>query len=133
MDLGKIPGLNSLAQMVTRRTSVFTPLLALNLIVLVFSVLVYWKADNLWVFVPWLALLVYSIYRHEVFAQKMPHMLSTESVQKFGMQLGATGDKNNIQSEEIIDISPSTTDTAPETTQATTQGRLNDTKGRKKK
>lgn len=97
------PFIKAVGGIVTTRTSIFTPLLTLNTIVIGFSGLVYWKSNNLWVFTPAMILLTYSIYRHECYARQMPHMLSTEKIQRYGMDLHNMGNSRSIQTETTID------------------------------
>jgi hypothetical protein len=94
--------INALGGIVTKRTSIFTPLLTLNTIVISFSCIIYWKSNTLWIFIPALILLAYSIYRHERYAKEMPHMLSTETIQRLGMNL-RMGNNRTQRTEESID------------------------------
>jgi hypothetical protein len=94
--------MKALGGIITTRTSIFTPLITFNTIIIGFSVLIYYKNSNLWVFAPSVLLLLYSIYRHERFAQEMPHMLSTETIQKIGMNL-KMGNNKAVKSEASID------------------------------
>lgn len=98
-----------IGDMVLKRGSVFNPLLKLNGTVIAGSYLVYLKANTLWVFVPCLVVLTYSLYRHEFFALKMPHMLASENVQKLGMQIaaGPMGQKGEEKEEREIELLPS--------------------------
>jgi hypothetical protein len=106
MDTGN--PVKTIAQMITRRASAFTPILVLNATVLIISATVYFRANTLWVFTPSLLLLAYTTYSHEYFARKKPHMLSTEKVQQLGMQIeaGPMGEKNDELPENIVDVMP---------------------------
>lgn len=95
-------------QLMNRRSSAFHNIVILNIVVFGFSYLIYDKANTLWVFTPALLVLGYTVYSHEFFARKQPHLLSNwKSVQELGIHLGAMGEKGDILPEQTIDTLPS--------------------------
>ncbi len=82
-----------------------TPLLILNVVILAFSALIYWQSRNLFVFVPWLLVLTYSLWRHEQWAQKSPHLLAPEQIALKGLELYGTSEKR-IEPQNVIDMDP---------------------------
>jgi len=98
--------IKALGGAVTKQTSAYTPLLVLNFLVITASLIVYAISRNLAVFIPALLLLAYDIYRYDRYSEKAAHMLSTQSIQKYGMELGAMGDKSKplepAQVEQLV-------------------------------
>jgi hypothetical protein len=96
-----------LGQAMTKRTSAFHNVLYLNLLVAGFCYLVYLKALTLWVFIPELFVLAYTLYSHEFFARKNPALLSGwRSVQELGV-LGTMGDSTHeIEPQELRQQNP---------------------------
>lgn len=90
-----------LTNLVTRRTTVMTPLLILNVVVLFFTALVYWNSNKFFVFIPYIVLLVYTVIRHELWAQKTPHLLAPEQIALRGLELYGTNDKG-ISARNVI-------------------------------
>lgn len=102
--------IDAIGQQVTRRTSVFTPVLVLNFIIDGFSFLIYLRSNSLAVFIPAVLLLIYSVYRHEKFSMDMPWMLSATTIQRYGMKLAAgMGQKDNVMSEDTLEELPAMT------------------------
>lgn len=89
---------------VTKRASIFSPMLNLNIVVSIISFAVYWRSNSLLVFLPWIVVLLpYSIYRHEKWA-KDPETRGLLAPQKVAIKwLDYTmGDNKNIIEGEAI-------------------------------
>ena len=123
--------IRSIGQVVTKRASVFTPLLTLNFVVTAFSVVAYFKADTLFVFIPEVLILLYTVWRHEQFAQKMPWMLSSEYIQKYGMSLSMGDNTNEMDEKRIEALKPETNTDKKLIAEATQVGELSDVTGKK--
>lgn len=94
----------AMSPLVTKRASVFTPLIALNFIVGVLSFLTYVSSKNMAVFIPAIILLVYSMYRHEKWANKEPGLLAPQKVALKWLDI-TQGDNTTI-GKEIIETEP---------------------------
>src|SRR4051812_24867967 len=96
---------DSLANLVTNRTSVMTPLLIFDALLLILGTSVYLSKGSFVLLIISLPALAYTLYRYEKFAQKTPWLLSSQKVAIHGMDL--YGDNNRTLSpQEVIDIKP---------------------------
>lgn len=94
--------IGGLGGLVKDRSSIFNPLIAFNTIIIGFSCVVFWKNDSLWDFAPAVGVIIYSLYRHEKYAREMPHMLSSERIQRLGMMQNM-GNSKAVKTESAID------------------------------
>lgn len=93
-----------MGELISRTSSGFTNIVVINFVIGGLSYLVYLKAGTLWVFLPEMVVLAYTVYSHEFFVRTMPHMLSSKTViQKIGMKQGALGTDKKEVSENVID------------------------------
>lgn len=104
-DLGKI--VNSIGTVIAKSTNPYMPLLLLNLLVNTFTLIAFFLYREIWIWIPAIILLVFSIAIYLYFALNMPHMLSSTSIQKFGMQLAGLGEKDKELPEDKIEAIPS--------------------------
>lgn len=94
-----------LANLVTKRATVMTPILILHVIVLTFSTIIFFKKGDYFVFIPWLLILLYTIPRHEDWARKAPWLLAPQQIALRGLELFGTN-KERLKVENVADLEP---------------------------
>jgi len=76
-----------------------------------FTFLIFLLYRQIWVWLPALALWVFTAILYYYFAMKKPHMLSTTVIQRYGMQIEAKlGEKGKkpIDESKMLEIPPTT-------------------------
>lgn len=98
---------NWLTGLITARATVMTPLLILHGIILFFGTVIFFRsvAGGIAMFIIWLPILGYTLWRHEKWAKKAPWLLAPEKVAIRGIDVYGT-DKKRISEKDIIDLEP---------------------------
>lgn len=113
------PGLpkiiQSFSNVIATMTNPFSPLLFADIILDTFTFLIFILYRNIWIWMPALALWLFTALVYMYYAKNKPHLLSATVIQKYGMQLAAgLGEKGKPQIDEakMLSIIP-TTDPTP--------------------
>lgn len=95
-----------LTGLITARAPVMTPLLIMHVILLLFSILLVYRSlviGTIFIFIFWAPLLVYTIWRHEQWAEKAPWLLASEKVSLHDTDLYGTSEKL-LSERDSLDI-----------------------------
>lgn len=98
-----------LSGLVTARATVMAPLLILHIIVLLFGILIFYRSiviGTAYIFLLWMPVLIYTLWRYEQWAEKAPWLLASEKVALHHTDLYGTNDKlfaeQNSIAREVI-------------------------------
>jgi hypothetical protein len=83
-----------------------TPLLVLDFTLTAFATAIYFKDGSWFLFIIVGICVMYTLVRYEKFSKKEPWMLSSEHIQKYGMQLTLGDNTNTLDSTNVIDVEP---------------------------
>jgi len=93
------------SNLVTRRASVMTPLLILNGLLLFFGTVDFLHSGSIWLYVFWILIAAFTLYKYERFSKKSPWLLSSQKVALKGMEL--FGDKERtFTPSEVVELNP---------------------------
>jgi len=99
--------IESFTNVIAKMTNPFVPLIFMNVIVDFFTFMIFLFYRSIWIWTPGAILLVFTMIMYGIFAVKSPHMLSSTTIQKFGMQLAAgLGQKGKEITEQQLEELP---------------------------
>lgn len=95
-----------LSGLITARSPVMTPLLLLHIILVLFGSLLIYRSiviGTIFIFIFWAPILLYTIWRHEQWAEKAPWLLASEKVTLHDSDLYGTSEKL-VSERDALDL-----------------------------